>query len=182
MREGKKRFFQKVMRDFKISELKSVSNYKRNVYYSRLYNESDTYCQNLCNVFKSVAIKERVLSKDGSKVMLHKDKITEELKRKLQIKTKQTLEKEQIPDNKLTKVFDNSIKSLTEHWRFGWVGDSKIVPPELLKKFGKDVRRMVKGRVDTSEMFKEPIQLSGKGIDWYEDLGKLSWEQVKKIY
>jgi hypothetical protein len=41
---------------------------------------------------------------------------------------------------------------------------------------------MVKGRVDTSEMFKEPIQLSGKGIDWYEDLGKLSWEQVKKIY
>jgi hypothetical protein len=92
MREGKKRFFQKVMRDFKIPELKSVSNYKRNVYYSRLYNESDTYCQNLCNVFKSVAIKERVLSKDGSKVMLHKDKITEELKRKLQIKTKQTLE------------------------------------------------------------------------------------------
>jgi len=182
MREGKKRFFQKVMRDFKIPELKSVSNYKRNVYYSRLYKESDTYCQNLCKVFKSVAIKERVLSKDGSKVILHKDKITEELKRKLQIKTKQILEKEQIPDNKLTKVFDNSIKSLTEHWRFGWVGDSKKVPPELLKKYGKDVRRMVKGRVDTSEMFKEPIQLSGKGIDWYEDLGKLSWEQAKKIY
>jgi hypothetical protein len=87
-----------------------------------------------------------------------------------------------LEDSELIPAFDNSIEALTEHWRFGWVGDSKIVPPELLKKFGKDVRRMVKGRVDTSEMFKEPIQLSGKGIDWYEDLGKLSWEQVKKIY
>jgi len=182
MREGKKRFFQKVMRDFKISELKSVSNYKRNVYYSRLYKESDTYCQNLLSAFRSVAVKERVLNKDGTKVILHKDKITDELKKRLQTKAKEILKKNQIPDEKLTKVFDNSIKSLTEHWRFGWVGDSKKVPPELLKKYGKDVRRMVKGRVDTSDMFKEPIQLSGKGIDWYEDLGKYSWEKVKKLY
>ena len=69
----------------------------------------------------------------------------------------------------------NSIKSLTEHWKFGWAGDTKKVSPDLLKKYGKDVRRMVKGRVDTSDIFKEPIQLSGKGIDWYEDLSKLSW-------
>ena len=97
-------------------------------------------------------------------------------------KTKEILKLEQVPDDKLTPAFDNSIKSLTEHWKFGWAGDTKKVSPDLLKKYGKDVRRMVKGRVDTSDIFKEPIQLSGKGIDWYEDLSKLSWEEIKKKY
>jgi thiamine biosynthesis lipoprotein ApbE len=132
-------------------------------------------------VFSRVAVQEKVLSKDD-KILLHKDDITNEVKKKIQTKTKEILKIEQIPDDKLTHAFDNSIKSLTEHWKFGWAGDTKKTSPELLKKYGKDIRRMVKGRVDTSDMFKEPIQLSGKGIDWYEDLSTLSWKEIKKKY
>ena len=182
MREGKKRFFGKIFRDFKIPTIKTVSNFKRNVYFSRIYKETDIYCQNILKVFSRVAIKEKVVSNKDNKILLHKDKITNELKNKLQTKTKEILKLEQVPDDKLTPAFDNSIKSLTEHWKFGWAGDTKKVSPDLLKKYGKDVRRMVKGRVDTSDIFKEPIQLSGKGIDWYEDLSKLSWEEIKKKY
>lgn len=181
MREGKKRFFGKVFRDFKISIDKTKSNFKRNVYFSRIYKETDIYCQNLLKVFSRVAVQEKVLSKDD-KILLHKNDITDELKKKIQTKTKKILKIEQIPDDKLTHAFDNSIKSLTEHWKFGWAGDTKKTSPELLKKYGKDIRRMVKGRVDTSDMFREPIQLSGKGIDWYEDLSDLSWKEIQKKY
>jgi len=87
-----------------------------------------------------------------------------------------------IRDQDLVPAFDNSIEALTEHWRFGHATDTTTSPKHLVKEFGKDLRRMTKGRVDN--LYKErDIPTSGINVEWYEDLAEItSWEQVKKRY
>ena len=67
----------------------------------------DTYLVGVCsNIRLCIDVEFTTL------ILLHKDKITNELKNKLQTKTKEILKLEQVPDDKLTPAFDNSIKSL----------------------------------------------------------------------
>jgi len=87
-----------------------------------------------------------------------------------------------IEEQSLEPAFDNSIEALTEHWKFGYATDTTKSRPEIVKKFGGDIRRLTKGRVDKN--FKgKLIPISGSEIDWYEGLGRItSWEQVQKQY
>lgn len=123
----------------------SASGFQRNVYFSRLYKNTDEYIQ------------KYIQSRYNSNV-------------------------QPLKDESLVAAFENSIEALTEHWRFGYATDTTTSPPEMVKKYGKDLRRLTKGRVDKN--FKnKPIPTSGIGVEWYEDLGRIrSWSQVQKLY
>jgi hypothetical protein len=41
---------------------------------------------------------------------------------------------------------------------------------------------MLKGRIDTSDLYKSEIQLTGKGFDTYDGLENLKWEEVFEKY
>jgi hypothetical protein len=119
--------------------------HKRNIYFSRLYKNTDEY------------IKKYIDNKYDSTI--------------------QTL-----PIEKLEKAFDNSVEKLTEHWRYGYATDTTTSPKHLVKKYGQNIRRLVKGRVD--EKFKnQRIPTEGIQVQWYEKLGKFkNWELAKKEY
>jgi hypothetical protein len=87
-----------------------------------------------------------------------------------------------IDEHSLEPAFDNSIEALTEHWKFGYATDTTTSKPELVKKFGGDIRRLTKGRIDKN--FKDKlIPTTGPDVDWYEGLGRItSWEQVQKQF
>jgi hypothetical protein len=123
----------------------SVSLHKRNIYFSRLYKNTDEY------------IKKYIDNKYDSTI--------------------QTL-----PVERLEKAFDNSVEKLTEHWRYGYATDTTTSPKHLVKKYGQNIRRLVKGRVD--EKFKnQRIPTEGIQVEWYEKLGNFkNWEQAKKKY
>lgn len=123
----------------------SMSEHKRNIYFSRLYKNTDEYIQ------------KHVLS--------HYDPLVQK-----------------VDERTLVPAFDNSIEALTEHWKFGYATDTTTSKPELVKKFGGDIRRLTKGRIDKN--YKEKlIPVSGPDVDWYEDVGRsTSWEQVQKQF
>lgn len=123
----------------------TVSEHKRNVYYSRIYKNSDEYIQRHINSHYDLNI------------------------RPLQVE-------------ELIPAFDNSIESLTEHWKFGYAGDTTTTPDKLRKVYGDDIRRLTKGRIDKN--FKNKlIPTSGPDVDWYEILGRIkNWDLVRKKF
>jgi hypothetical protein len=121
------------------------SKHIRNVYFSRLYKNTDEYIQ------------KYIASHDDSSV-------------------------KKIDDEELIPAFDNSIEALTEHWKFGFATDTTISLKHLVKKYGNDLRRLTKGRIDKNYKNKL-IPVSGQDVEWYEALGKIkSWEKAKKQY
>ncbi len=123
----------------------SISEHKRNIYFARLYKNTDLYIQRYVQSHYDASVKR-------------------------------------IEEQSLEPAFDNSIEALTEHWKFGYATDTTKSKPELVKKFGGDIRRLTKGRIDKN--FKDKlIPTSGPEIDWYEGLGRItSWEQVQKQF
>jgi hypothetical protein len=114
MRETKKRAGQWWL---KYMGIKEGSNQPRGVYYSRIYKESDEYFRKIIKIFEEVCIKEKVYKKIKVKkelksvITIKKEKITEVLKNKLWNKTLERMNKELIPDDKLTPAFDVTIKN-----------------------------------------------------------------------
>ena len=121
------------------------SQHIRNIYFSRLYKNTDEYIQ------------KHIASHYDSSVKA-------------------------ISNEELVPAFDNSIDALTDHWKFGFATDTTTSPQTLIKKFGSDLRRLTKGRID--KIYKNKlIPVSGESVDWYENLGKIkSWKQAKKQY
>jgi hypothetical protein len=193
IREAKKRFYQRILRLF---GFKQTSEQPRGVYYSRLYLESDNYLRSIIKIFEEVCLKEKVYEKKfvgkqlKSQLLIKKEQITEELKRDLWNRTMKRLEKELPSDDKLTPKFDNTIEALTNFWKFGKKGDTTKLPPDVteksIKRRGKQNLQkdtgMLKGRIDTSDLYKSEIQLTGKGFDTYDGLENLKWEKVFEKY
>jgi len=193
IREAKKRFYQRILRLF---GFKQTSEQPRGVYYSRLYLESDNYLRSIIKIFEEVCLKEKVYEKKfvgkqlKSQLLIKKEQITEELKRDLWNKTMKRLEKELPSDDKLTPKFDNTVEALTNFWKFGKKGDTTKLPPDVteksIKRRGKQNLQkdtgMLKGRIDTSDLYKSEIQLTGKGFDTYDGLENLKWEEVFEKY
>jgi len=193
IREAKKHFYQLILRKFKFEE---TSQQPRGVYYSRLYEESDAYLRSIIKTFKEVCIKEKVYEEklEGKKmkrrITIKKDKITDALKNYLWNKTLKRLDKVLPKDEKLTPKFDNSINALTEYWKFGKKGDTTILPKNIsqdsIKRRGKiNLQKdtgMLKGRIDTNEIYRQEMQLTGKGFDTYDGLENLKWEDVYEQY
>lgn len=123
----------------------SMSEHKRNIYFSRLYKNTDEYIQKHVFSYYDASVKK-------------------------------------VDERTLIPAFDNSIEALTEHWKFGYATDTTTSKPELVKKFGGDIRRLTKGRIDKN--YKEKlIPVSGPEVDWYEGVGRsTSWEQVQKQF
>ena len=86
-----------------------------------------------------------------------------------------------ITENQLIPAFDNSIEALTEFWRFGRSGDTTTSPEELTKKFGKDLNRGAKGRLDKQVNQNDEFWID-ESIEWYGDLQGLDWHTVRNKY
>ena len=87
----------------------------------------------------------------------------------------------EIRENQLIPAFDNSIEALTEFWRFGRSGDTTTSPEELTKKFGKDLNRGAKGRLDKQVNQNDEFWID-ESIEWYGDLQGLDWQTVRNKY
>ena len=98
--------------------------------------------------------------------------------------------RDEITEDKLIPAHDFSVEALTEFWRFGSMGDTKVLDPETKKKLGDNQKKinmkrrmkgMVKGQVDSWRQ-DTLIQNQGSSADWYLELGHLNWEQVKEKF
>ena len=98
--------------------------------------------------------------------------------------------RDEITEDKLIPAHDFSVEALTEFWRFGSMGDTKVLDPETKKKLGDNQKKinmkrrmkgMVKGQVDSWRQ-DTLIQNQGSSVDWYLELGHLNWEQVKEKF
>jgi len=98
--------------------------------------------------------------------------------------------RDEITEDKLIPAHDFSVEALTEFWRFGSMGDTKVLDPETKKKLGDNQKKinmkrrmkgMVKGQVDSWRQ-DHVIQNQGSSVDWYLDLGHLSWAQTREKF
>jgi hypothetical protein len=98
--------------------------------------------------------------------------------------------RDEITEEKLIPAHDFSIEALTAFWRFGSMGDTKVLDPETKKKLGDNQKKinmkrrmkgMVKGQVDSWRQ-DHVIQNHGSSVDWYLDLGSLSWQETRKRF
>jgi hypothetical protein len=91
-----------------------------------------------------------------------------------------------INDNELIPAFDNSVETLTEFWKFGFVGDTKRngVNPEIESKFQNkfkfekksSAKQRLQNMIERGEDF---INLT---TDWYLPMSYLSWEETKEKF
>jgi len=91
-----------------------------------------------------------------------------------------------INEDELVPAFDNSVKTLTEFWKFGFEGDTKRggVNPEISKhfqnkfKFEKlsSAKKRIQTLVDRGE---DSINLI---TDWYFPMSYLSWEATREKF
>ena len=186
MREGKKRASQFWL---KYIGIKESSNQPRGVYYSRIYKESDEYFRKIIKIFEEVCIKEKVYKKIKVKkelkgvITIKKEKLTEVLKHKLWNKTLERMNKELIPDNKLTPAFDNSISGLTNYWKYGLKGDTQVLPEDTklrtilrrgdVKMKDEDIEKEIKqiGKKQFYKKYQKEIKLGKTRLQ--KDLGML---------
>ena len=98
--------------------------------------------------------------------------------------------RDEITEDKLIPAHDFSVEALTEFWRFGSMGDTKVLDPETKRKLGDNQKKinmkrrmkgMVKGQVDSWRQ-DTLIQNQGSSVDWYLELGHLNWGQVKEKF
>lgn len=96
----------------------------------------------------------------------------------------------EIDESKLIPAFDNSIEALTNFWKFGSMGDTKVLDQESKDKLKGDKRKiankvrmkgMVKGQIDSRNPLNQ-IPTQGARVDWYQDLGEMTWQEVKTKY
>ena len=96
----------------------------------------------------------------------------------------------EIPESDLIPAFKNSIEELTNFWNFGSLGDTKVLDQETKDKLKGDKRKitnkvrmkgMVKGQIDSRNP-QNLIPTQGSRVDWYQDLGEMSWTEVREKY
>lgn len=96
----------------------------------------------------------------------------------------------EINESQLTPAFDNSVEALTEFWKFGSMGDTKVLDQESKDKLKGDKRKitnkvrmkgMVKGQIDSRNPL-NPIPTQGSRVDWYQDLGEMTWQEARTKY
>ena len=96
----------------------------------------------------------------------------------------------EIDESKLIPAFDNSIESLTNFWKFGSMGDTKVLDQESKDKLKGDKKKiankirmkgMVKGQIDARNP-QNLIPTEGAKVDWYAPLENMSWEEAKEKY
>lgn len=96
----------------------------------------------------------------------------------------------EINESQLIPAFDNSIESLTNFWKFGSMGDTKVLDLESKGKLKDDKKKisnkvrmkgMVKGQVDARNP-QSQIPTQGARVDWYQDLAEMDWQEVRTKY
>lgn len=87
----------------------------------------------------------------------------------------------EIKEDELIRAFDNSIPALTEFWKFGYAGSTTTSPSELTKKYGKDLKRGAKGRIDKMVREKDDFWID-ESIEWWEEIHNKDWETVREKY
>lgn len=96
----------------------------------------------------------------------------------------------EISEAQLVPAFDNSVEALTEFWKYGTMGDTRVLTAETKMKLKGDRRKiankvrmkgMVKGQVDSRDPARH-IPTRGSQVDWYQDLGAMSWQEARAKY
>jgi len=96
----------------------------------------------------------------------------------------------EIDEDQLIPAFDNSIDALTEFWKFGSMGDTKVLDADAKAKLKNDQKKivnkirmkgMVKGQIDSRDP-SHRVPTQGSQVDWYQDLGTMSWQQARAKY
>lgn len=96
----------------------------------------------------------------------------------------------EIGEDKLISAFDNSIESLTNFWKYGSMGDTKILDKESKDKLKGDKRKisnkirmkgMVKGQVDSRNP-QNLIPIQGPRVEWYATIADLTWQETRNLY
>lgn len=98
--------------------------------------------------------------------------------------------RKEINEDQLVPAFDNSVQALTEFWKFGSMGDTRSLDADARAKLKNDPKKiankvrmkgMVKGQVDARDPSRH-IPTQGNQVDWYQDLGTMSWQEVREKY
>jgi hypothetical protein len=96
----------------------------------------------------------------------------------------------EINEDQLIPAFDNSVQALTDFWKFGSMGDTRVLDADAKGKLKNDPKKiankvrmkgMVKGQVDSRDPARQ-IPVQGNQVDWYQDLGSMSWQQARVKY
>lgn len=96
----------------------------------------------------------------------------------------------EINEDQLIPAFDNSVEALTDFWKFGSMGDTRVLDADAKAKLKNDPKKisnkirmkgMVKGQVDSRDPLRH-IPTQGSQVDWYQDLGKMTWQEVREKY
>lgn len=90
----------------------------------------------------------------------------------------------------LVPAFNNSVDALTEFWRFGTMGDTRVLSDDVKQKLKNNPQKIaskvkmkgqVKGQIDARDPTHQ-IPTQGNQVDWYLDLGTMSWQEVREKY
>ena len=96
----------------------------------------------------------------------------------------------EINEDQLVPAFDNSVEALTEFWKFGTMGDTRVLAADAKAKLKNDPKKisnkirmkaMVKGQVDARDPARH-IPTQGNQVDWYQDLGAMNWLEARAKY
>ncbi len=129
-----------------------------------------------------------------TKLGIKKDKFMSDHKRgvyrsRLYTNTDEFLRGE-INEDQLIPAFDNSVEALTDFWKFGSMGDTRVLDADAKAKLKNDPKKisnkirmkgMVKGQLDSRDPFRH-IPTQGNHVDWYQDLGTMNWQQAREKY
>ncbi len=91
---------------------------------------------------------------------------------------------ERITEDQLIPAFDNSVKALTDFWRFGSMGDTTEPTDDIRKKaktpekIRMKIRQkgMVKGRIGN---LNSPMKVEN---EWYLPMKDLTWDEIRERY
>lgn len=197
IRDSRKRFHQNFYKLLNLTN-EGVSNQPRKVFWSNFYEDSNKYLKNNQKIFEDILIKNNFVKKiltgkkqeefENGKIVGKIDeynlvkikKPTDKLREHIKKIYLEELRKKQMPDNEivLKPKFDDSVEAITEHWRFGYAGDTTKPDIKLVKQFGKDIRTLVKGRVDRHEMFSKALIDKSS----YAEMKNLTWKQSQQKF
>jgi hypothetical protein len=96
----------------------------------------------------------------------------------------------EIKEDELVPAFDSSIEALTNFWKFGSMGDTKILDQISKEKLKGDKRKisnkvrmkgMVKGQIDSRNPL-NPIPIQGSRVEWYAPIAEMTWQETRNLY
>ena len=91
-----------------------------------------------------------------------------------------------INEEELIPSFDNSVETLTEFWKFGFVGDTKRdgVNPEIESKFQNKFKfeKKSSAKQRLQNMIERGDDFINLTTDWYLPMSYLSWEETREKF